>query len=253
MIRAAVIFLLLLLLLTACGRPPQPVWTDLPTAAQLLERWQDAQGRYRSLDAEVRVVLTTGGKSLSSQQFLLLERPDRVRVDVVSGFGQPLLQLTSDGEQLAVFLNTSAPGRFFRGPATDENVARFTRLPLATRSLIQLLLYDPPLIEAPLATIRTQEDKLLLSLENADRRQELWFDQQLRLVACHYLAGEEPLLAVQYQQFADDGFPRRMALDLVREVTRVTLQFADLRTNLAIAPAKFVLQQPSRLEVEPLP
>lgn len=244
---------ILLLLLSACARPPQAVWTKFPTAGQLLDQLHRVSGRFRSLDAAAKVSLSVHGKRFSSQQFLLVERPDRVRADVLSGFGQPLLQLTSDGRQLAVFLNTETPGHFFRGPATDANIARFTRLPLATKSLIRLLLYDPPLIDDQQGRVEPQDGQLRLSLESSTRRQELLFDRQLRLVGCRYLAGEDLLLEVQYREIGADGYPRQMELNLVREETTATLRFADVKTNVSIAAGKFELRKPARLDVEPLP
>lgn len=250
MIRAT---LVILLLLSACAKPPQPVWTEMPTADQLLERLNEASGRFHSLDAEVSVSLSVHGKYLSSHQFLLVERPDRFRADVLTGFGQMVLQLTSNGKQLAVFLNTEVPGRFLRGPATDENIARFTRVPLPVASLIRLLLYDPPLIETGHSLVIPQDEKLLLTLENAERRQELLFDRQLHLVTCRYLAGDELLLEVDYQKIEKDGFPRSVRINLAKEQTNVTLHFSDLKTNVNIVPEKFVLKKPDNLKIEPLP
>jgi len=34
----------------------------------------------------------------------LLQKPNRLRADVLTGFGQLILQMTSDGEILSVFL-----------------------------------------------------------------------------------------------------------------------------------------------------
>jgi len=241
------------LFLSACSRPPQPVWTSLPEPEQLLARLQENQSSYRSLDAEASVNLNIRGKSLSSQQFLLLEKPNRVRADVLTGFGQVMLQLTSDGQQLAVFVNTEKPGRFFRGPATDENIARFTNLPLPVETLVRLLLYDPPLVETQQIRVIPQANQLLLVLRNGERRQELQFDHQLRLIGCRYLAAEDLLLEIQYQQIAADGFPRHFSLILAKEETTASLQLSELKINPDLAPEKFVLKNPGNLDAEPLP
>ena len=245
--------ILLLLFLAACAGISPPVWTSLPAAKQLLERLQESGKRFHSLEAEASVSLTSQGRHLSSQQFLLLEKPDRVRVDVLTGFGQVLLQLASDGERLSVLLNNTAPGHFFSGPATDENIARFTQLNLPVESLVRLLLYDPPLVEAVQTMVIPKEEKLLLILETAERRQELFFDHQLQLLGSRYLLGTELLLEIQYQQIAADGFPRQVVLDLAREQTRISMRFTDLKTNMTLSAEKFVLKKPEKLSEEPLP
>jgi outer membrane lipoprotein-sorting protein len=247
------LYLIILLICASCARPPQSVWQQLPSAEQLLARVQATQGHFRSLDAEARVRLDAAGQVHSSQQFLLLERPNRVRSDLLTGFGQLVLQLASDGRELAVFVNTEAPGKFFRGPASDANLARFTRIPLPAESLVQLLLYDPPLVNALQSKVQVQEDQLLLMLDGPERRQELWFDDQLQLVASRYFSGDELLLDVRYAKLAEDGFPREMSINLAREQIRVRLRFSDVRINGIIAEEKFVLRPADGLLVEPLP
>ncbi len=245
---------LLLLVLAACARPPQPIWTDLPSTAQLLERLQKTTGQVRSLDAEAKVGLTVKGKYVSSQQFLLAEKPDRFRADVLSGFGQLILQLTSDGEELAVFLNTTVPGRFFRGPASFENLSRFTRVPLADKDLIRLLLYDPPLIDFEASEVQVSEEGLVLRLSSNERFQDLLFDRQLHLVGCRYLAKDEALLDVKYGKIDEqDLFPRTVRIELPREETSVALRFSALQTNVSIPAERFRLKQPEKIQVEALP
>lgn len=243
-----------LLLLASCARPPQPVWTEVPEAEQLLLRLKETTGKVYSLDGAAAVGLTVHGKHVSSQQFLLAEKPDRIRTDVLTGFGQLILQLTSDGEELAVFLNTPVPGKFYRGPASDENLARFTRVPLADEDLLRLLMYDPPLIDYLHTEVTVLEEGVVLELWNAERGQELLFDPQLQLVGCRYLTTAEPLLEVVYQKFDEnDRFPRTVRIDLPQEETRVVLRFSELQTNVAIAAERFRLKTPANLQVEALP
>ncbi|WP_303721250.1 DUF4292 domain-containing protein [Malonomonas rubra] len=246
--------LFFLLLLTACAKPPKPVWTELPSSEELVQRLTSTTGQAFSLDGAATVGLTVNGKHFSSQQFLLVQKPDRLRADVLTGFGQLILQLSSNGKELSVFTNTTVPGHFYRGPATAENISRFTRIPLATRSMVHLLLYDPPLIDYQQSTVSTDENGLLLRLENRQLQQELLFDNQLQLVGCRYFSGNELMLEVLYQKFdQEEHFPRTVRLNLFTEKTRATLKFSELRTNIEIAPERFQLKQPAHIPVENLP
>ncbi len=119
----------LVFLLTACAGP-RPQLPSVPAAEVLLRKLEETGQRWQQLDAAAEVGFKRNGKSLSSRQFMLLEKPDRLRVDVLSFFGQPVLQLTVDQGELQVFLGTTTPGQYYRGPASDEVLARFTRLPL---------------------------------------------------------------------------------------------------------------------------
>jgi len=245
---------LLLIGLAGCIHPQQPVWTEVPTAEQLIDKVSAASGRFSSLDAAASVALTAGDKYFSSQQFLLLQKPDRLRADVLTGFGQLVLQMTSDGDLLSVFLNTTVPGRFFRGPASYENIFRFVRVPLATTDLLALLLYDPPLIDYQDSAIELASGVLKLILLNNDNRQELLFDQGLQLVGCHYYRGGEEYLSVDYQKFSkENDFPRIIRIKVPLEQTRVKVTFSELKVNEEIDMAQFHLQKPGNIPLEKLP
>jgi len=246
--------LLLLLLLAACARPQLPVWTELPDADKLLQQVASQSGMVESLDAAASVSLNVDGKYFSSQQFVLLERPNRLRTDVLTGFGQLILQLTSDGEQLAVYTNTTVPGRFYRGPATDENLIRFTRIPLAGRDMVRLLLYDPPIIAYQQSEVLEGDGELTLRLSGDELEQELFFNEKLQLSGCRYLSKDKLLLEVLYQKIENERlFPQTVRIDAASEKTRVVIKFSDIKLNSEIPVERFRLQPPANLPVEELP
>ena len=248
------LILLLPFLLSGCIHHAEPVWNDVPTAQQLLESVAANSERYSSLDTAASVALTTGSKYFSSQQFLLLQKPDHLRADVLSGFGQLLLQMASDGETLSVFLNTTVPGRFFRGPASYKNLYRFIRVPLAVEDLLSLLLYGPPLISYRHSNVTVSAKYLTLTLsDDYNNRQELLFDRQLRLVGSYYLTDGEKYLVVDYQNFSKTSqFPRRIKIDMPLEKTRVKLELSELRINAKIDPARLSLKAHHNIPVEVL-
>lgn len=245
---------ILLFLLTGCLRPVDPVWTTIPTADQLLSKLASESGQYLSLDGAASVSLTTGDRYFSSQQFLLLQKPNRLRADVLTGFGQLVLQMTSDGEILSVFLNTTVPGRFLRGPASYENIFRFVRVPLKAEDLLKLLLYDPPLTAHQHSSIETSSTTLTLVLSGGDNRQELLFDRQLQLIGCRYYNAGEKYLSVDYRKFSEKNkFPHTIEIAMPLEQTRVKMKFSELKVNGGIDMAQFNLKKPSNILLEPLP
>lgn len=245
------LLIVLLLLLAACARPPQPVWTDIPDAAELLAQLRERSPVVQGLDAEASASIVHDGRNVSSQQFLLLQQPDRLRVDALSGFGQLLLQLASDGEVLTVFLNTTVPPRFFRGSASEENLSRFVQLPLPPDLLVSLLLYDPPLLDHRRQRVSEEDDQLTLYLDDGRFAQKYYFDAELRLVGCDYLEARELLLSVRYSRIsAEDGFPRRIELEMPPRKTRLALRLSDLQLDPDPEPARFRLQPPDNVDVE---
>lgn len=249
-------WLVLLLLLWAggCAPRPQPVWEELPSSEQLLARLAQHSGRYQTLDAAAKVSLTLNERYFSSRQFLALQRPDLLRTDILSGFGQLLLQLATDGETLWVFRHDSVPGRFYRGPATRENLARFLRLPLRAEELLRLLLYDPPLQAFAQSRVELSDAGLRLILDSGRQRQILAFDRRLRLIGSRYLVAGDLQLEVEYADFSDQQeFPGAITLTLPAAAIRAKLILSDLSLNQPLPVERFKLAAPQGITVEQIP
>ena len=245
------LFFLLLFVVSGCIRTAPPVWVEIPTVSQLLSRLATGANRYTSLDGAAAVSLTQADKYMSSQQFLLLQKPDRLRTDVLTGFGQLILQLTSDGEELSVFLNTTVPGRFLRGPASKENISRFIRVPLAVDDFLSLLLYSPPIIAHYDSSIAIVDGLLQLTLHAGSREQQLFFNQQLQVVGSQYFSTGKKYLTVDYNKFsATSGFPHTIVIELPPEETMIKVKFTELVLNEKIETEKFHLSKPNNIKLE---
>lgn len=246
-------FVLLLLLVGGCAPKPDLRPADVPAAEILMAKVVEAGGRYRSLDAEAGVGLTTRGKYFPSQQFMLLERPDRLRLDVLTGFGQLVLQLTSDGRDMAVFLNDKVPGRYFYGPATYANMTKFIRVPLEVRDLLSLFLYDPPLIGYNGKRSDLVDDHYRLVLTGSGNEQRLLFDVDLKLVGCRYYVDQTLVLSVDYEKIQEpELFPRKVTVEAPAEETRIVLKYSEVNLNAKIDGQRFKLEPPANSVREPL-
>ncbi|MBW6509494.1 MAG: hypothetical protein K0A94_08105 [Desulfuromonadales bacterium] len=248
------LLLLLLLLVSACARPPEPLWTDVPAATELLDILHARAGTNRRLDTAASVSITADGQHFSTQQFILAEQPDRIRVDALTGFGQLVMQLTTDGDVLSVLLNTTSPPRFYRGNATEENFSRFVKFPLPPQVLVAVLLYDPPIFAYHQAQVRKRGDLLALLLIKGAFTQTFFFNGQLQLTGSEYAQHQETLLAVDYSRFAPaDGFPRRIALHMPQDDVILAMRINELTLNGDIPAGRFTLQAPDNIVIEPLP
>lgn len=248
------LMLMLMLMLSACARPPEPLWTEPPAVGPLLEILHSRMGQTVSLDADASVSITREGSHFSSQQFVLVQQPDQLRVDALTGFGQLLMQLATDGELLTVFMNTTTPPRFFSGSSSQDNFSRFIRLPLAAGILVPMMLYDPPVLRYQEAQVQAFDQQLVLILSDEVVRQSFYFDQQLQLTGSDYEQGGEPILIVRYSRFsAADNFPRRIELQMPQEDVVLAMRIRDLTLNAEIPASKFRLQAPVDIPIEPIP
>lgn len=248
------LLLFLLLFMSACARPPAPLWTDVPAPEVLVERLSSRSGQFSSLDAAATVSVTTEGRHVSSQQFIMAEFPDRVRVDALTGFGQLIMQLATDGDVMTVFLNTTNPPRFYRGVATVENFSRFVRLPLPPELLVAVVLYDPPVLDYQEAQVRSSGTDLELHLVDGLFKQIFYFDGQFNVIGTDYIQAQEVVFSVAYSRFsAADDFPRRIELRVPPEDAVLAMRITELVLNTTIPVSRFSLQVPDGINPEPIP
>lgn len=240
-------------LLSGCAQHVPKVWTDVPASGDLLSRLRSLAGQYHSLDTEAKVSLTLQGRFMSTHQFLLVQKPERLRADVLTGFGQLVMQMAVDKETIAAYLNNTVPGKFYTGAATQENLSRFARIPLEVGDLVSFLLYAPPLIWHEVATTTVHEDQLLLVLSNNNQRQEVLFDPSLRVVELRYLRQDVLQLQVNYDDFdTEQNFPRLLKMNLPGQQTRITVNMEQPLLNPVLDDEHFRLSVPTGAIIETL-
>jgi outer membrane lipoprotein-sorting protein len=233
-----------------CVRLEAPPVSIVPAAETLLSRIAMNSAAFRSLDGEAQVALKHEGRYYPSHQFLLIEKPDRIRVDVLTSFGQLLLQLASDGENLSVL--TSSPSRYMIGLANDENIYRFVRIPLSAQDLIALMLYSPPVIAYTESDVNPLGDEFVLSLSGKGQSQRIKFDDELRPFEIDFRQDDELLLKVAYRRFNAIGFPEQMIIEVPQQELRVKLSLSAIQLNTLIDEAKFHITKPDDVPLEVL-
>lgn len=141
--------LVLLLVLAGCGRLPPPTYpiedADEALRAQRLEL--DSLPAFR---AEARVDQREGKRRIRGTVLMIVERPDRVRIDAMTRLGAAAT-LTSDGERFALL--DLREERFFVGESCAENVARGLGVAVAPAELVRFLFGEAPSVRDGEATI----------------------------------------------------------------------------------------------------
>jgi hypothetical protein len=128
-------------------RPERP-WRDADAA---LRAHASMRRRLHSLRGEARVDQRgDDGARVRGTVVLLVQRPDRVRFDVMTQFG-PAAILTSDGARFA--LADFREHTYLHGPTCPENVARLLGIPLSGDQIGLMLLGGTPRIVARSSTI----------------------------------------------------------------------------------------------------
>jgi outer membrane lipoprotein-sorting protein len=248
------IILLGALLNYGCAPAPR-VPLDLPPGLEdaLVRQMQDNAQAYYSVQGFARVWVRAEGRSAGGRQVVIVREPNLFRTEILSPFGQPVMQIAADGRELTAIL--PADGIFFTGEATFANVSRFTRLPLALEEMVALMLYRVPFDPHSERELTSRHDGYLLTLRGAlDYRQELLFDTRLRLVRADWYEGERLLLRAEYADFlrSTPPFPQSLSLAVPGQDMEAVVNFTEIDLNTEIPEERFRLAPPRGYRVQML-
>jgi hypothetical protein len=135
--------------LGGCRGVPPPA-SQVPSAAAAVDRMRatlapcGGVGAGATFEVSRSYALVFKG-ALRGDVLLYAATPGRVRMDVINDFGVNLMTLTSDGSRFA--LADLREKRFYVGPASACNIARFTTVPMPANVLVDLLLGRAPVLK----------------------------------------------------------------------------------------------------------
>jgi len=129
--------------LAGCSGVPRPKYpyTD---ASRALTLHSLVRQQVPSIRAEARVEQRGDRGRIKGTVFLLVQRPARVRFDVMTQFG-PIAVLTSDGDRFAY--SDLRSKRFMTGQTCPENIARLLNVSLTAQQTVLLLLGGTPMLD----------------------------------------------------------------------------------------------------------
>jgi len=144
--------------------PACPVQARTDSAKALADHASQQAG-WQSVKAEARVTQWGGKGRIRGTVLMFLERPSRVRFDVMTQLG-PAAVLTSDGESFQ--LSDLRAGTFLHGPTCPKNIARLLGIPVDAEDVLQLLTGDTPMIEAAEQSMQCRDGRYVVTLRAAD-------------------------------------------------------------------------------------
>ncbi len=150
---------------TAC---PTSLHTD-PKA--LIDQHESVGRSFDALRVEARVEQWGKKGRIRGTVWMLLERPDRVRFDVMTQLG-PVSILTSDGEQFQLL--DLRENRFIEGPTCAENIAGLIGISLDAEDVLKLLTGEAPRIAAATESMECRGGEYVVNRTAPDgTRQEI--------------------------------------------------------------------------------
>jgi hypothetical protein len=217
----------------------------------LLRLIDEAESRVLTLSGDSKVRADTPQAKGAFSMFVALARPALIHLEPMDFFGKPQAVLGVNGERFGLY--SAQENKFFRGPASPENVSRFLPIVLPAPELTQIMLGVAPRIPHQAASVRVDEKCGCYELTLTSGT----LAQALKVHTRHYRVLESrisgaPSYELAFDDLADYGkiaFPRRLVLRAEEAKVHVDLRYTQIKLNESPDPTLFDLEPPEGVPV----
>ncbi|HUE39605.1 MAG TPA: DUF4292 domain-containing protein, partial [Candidatus Binatia bacterium] len=230
--------------------PPRAMPTTEVSGERLLATLDDRAASLSTFRALAQMHWADAKEAIAVKEVVALERPDHLRIEMMSAFGV-VLQIASDGHY--VFAYHRGERTFYRGRASADNLARFTRLDLALTDVIDLLVGLPPARERrgrpSIAFERPQGWWRVSSTLANGGTLAVWFDPDSLLAAraVESDANGSVLYDASYagwESFAGVAMPTDVRFEVPEQAAKIELRYSNVSINAELSPALFTFEAP---------
>jgi Domain of unknown function (DUF4292) len=155
----------------AIVKPPAPAGPAKEwESSELIKSLSQRREQFRSLRALARVDYSGPDGKSGFQEAVLVQRPDRLRLETLSYLGAILIVTVNDKEIVGYH---PREGVYVRGQRSKANLFRYTKIPLELDEITTLLVGLPPVdVSAP----RRQEGNSLIFSPKGQKKDALAFE-----------------------------------------------------------------------------
>ena len=185
------------------------------------------------------------------QEAILVNRPDRLRLETLSPLGAILI-VTVDADNIEGF--HPREGLFYRGKSSKKNLLRYTQIPLGLRELTSLLMGLPP-VEAQ-GPWEGGENSLYREIGGGGR-EKIVFDPTLGVPARWERLGPDGAIELsalfsEYIPTPAGLFPAKISLEDHNQQKRLEIRYQEPELNVALPLPLFVQEKPASAREIPL-
>lgn len=226
---------------------PAPEWESKPLIESLAQR----NDRLRTLRALAQVNYAGPEGRHGFQEAVIVQRPDRLRLDTLTFLGAILIFTATDQEVVGYH---PREGVYVRGHPTPENLRRYTQIPLELEEITKLLMGLPPVD----AAAPWQSHGNTLSQPRAGGgRDVLTFGSHQPVPSRWERYNQDGALelSAQFQEYTDTKaglFPLHLVLEAPAQKRKLEIRYKDPELNDGIPPEQFVQQIPAHAKEVPI-
>lgn len=231
-----------------------PVSENDPRPALLMAGLSDSVRDRTGVRATARVSLSGSRGASFARQLLLLERPARLRVEVLGLLGQRVAVLVTDGDEYDLY--RAETGTVERGSMHPAILWEVAGVPLTPEQAVALLLGAPrtPPQALPGRALESASGTLRLEWEESGSlpARALEFDPEGRLQRYELgPRGDRAFLRVEWSDYRDvagEPFAHRVDLVFPRNEARAEVSFKSVELNPDLPAGLFQLELAGRVE-----
>jgi len=224
----------------------------LPAALDLDAALHARQSALQSLRALARLRYQAPEDSSTSREAIVVARPDRLRVEVLSLFGSVFV-LTADNGEIRAYARQE--DTVYRGTASPQNLWRYTHLGLPVSDLVAIVLGTPPPRRTQRQQVGFDADTGWVSLQQQldEGAQIVWFSDGRLPVAAEQRGNDgRAQWRVTFSDYeVHDGVPVATRIGIGWPSGERSLQIAleQIDVNPALDNSVFALQAPQGSKV----
>ena len=241
------------LALTACpkriadfGKDGEP-----KTPQELLRRIEVAESQIYSLKGEAKLIVDSPQGKGAVSLFAAVTHPALIHIEQLDFFGRPQGVLVTDGTRFGLYMQQD--GKYYRGPASPANLARFLPLVMPPAELAAVMLGRAPRIPPESMQMRFDDplQLLVLVLTRGKVRQTLHVQPPSYRVVKSTAENLEAYDLAFSDLTAEGGvtLPKHAALDARTAKTSVELVWKDVAVNEAPDLSLFDFEPPEGIPV----
>lgn len=238
-------------LLTRQAQQPEVFPEERRPAQELVQSLVRRNSELKSLRTLAGVYYSGTEGRQSFQEVVLVQRPDRLRLETLSPLGA-LLILTASADEMAGF--HTREGVFYRGKTSIENLYRFTQIPLSVGELTAVLMGLPPVTSE--GGWRSEGPSIMRDLGRGWKETITFHPSQLLPIRWQRLNPEGNVeMSARFSDFTDTPagpFPLKIVLEAPAQQRRLEITYKEPELNVEIASALFVQQKPENAREVPL-
>ena len=221
------------------------------TPQELLRRIEVAESQIYSLKGDAKLIVDSPQGKGAVTLFAAVTHPSFIHIEQLDFFGRPQGVLVTDGERFGLYL--SQDGKYYRGPATPANLARFLPLLIPPAELAAVMLGRAPRLtpDSLEMSFDDQTQQLVLVINRGKARQIL----HVQPPSYRVVKSTAENLNVYGLEFGDvvnvNGvtLPKQAILDARSARTRVELVWKDVAVNEAPDLTLFEFEAPEGVPV----